>query len=169
MIFLALALLIFALIFLFRGNRIQGDAGLPQGRILYTDPQIIGEPPKPFFDVETMLTGKPDYLVQEGDAIIPVEVKSGYAPVEPYAGHVFQLLAYCLLVESETGKRPPYGIVRYRNRSFVIDYTIEQEEALLDLLEEMRADARMGDVPRCHSQSGRCVKCGYREICDQRL
>ena len=110
-----------------------------------SDPSIWGKVEKPFFDIETQLTGKPDYLIRHGDVQIPVEVKSGYAPTEPYASHVFQLLAYCLLVERATGQRPPYGIVKYRNRSFAIDYTTEQELALLDLLDEMRLTERKGE------------------------
>jgi CRISPR-associated exonuclease Cas4 len=130
---------------------------------------MMGPPPKPFFDAEIQLTGKPDYLVKEGESIIPVEVKSSYAPAEPYAGHVFQLLAYCYLVESDTGSRPPYGILRYRNRTFAIDYTAEQEAALLNLLSEMREDLRLGELERCHQDSGRCARCGFRDSCDQRL
>jgi len=169
MIFLVVLLLGLALWMLLKGKSMQQDAGLPQGRILYSDPEMMGPPPKPFFDVETMLTGKPDYLVMEGESIIPVEVKSGYAPAEPYAGHVFQLLAYCYLVESDTGNRPPYGILRYRNRTFAIDYTTEQETALLNLLSEMREDFRLGELERCHQDSARCARCGFREVCDQRL
>ncbi len=169
MIILIVLLIIIALWMMLRGKSVQRNAGLPQGRILYSDPEIIGPPAKPFFDVETQLTGKPDYLVAEGETIIPVEVKSGYAPAEPYAGHVFQLLAYCYLVEQETGHRPPYGIVRYRNRTFAVDYTAEQEQALLSLLAEMREDERLGDVERCHQDSGRCVRCGFRDHCNQRL
>lgn len=169
MIILIIVLVIAALWMMLRGNRVQRNAGLPLGRILYSDPEVIGPPAKPFFDVETQLTGKPDYLVQEGQAVIPVEVKSGYAPAEPYPGHVFQLLAYCYLVEKETGNRPPYGIVRYRNRTFAIDYTSEQEQTLLSLLADMREDERLGEVDRCHQDSGRCARCGFREVCNQRL
>ncbi len=169
MIFLIVMLLGLAVWMLLRGKSLQQDAGLPPGRILYSDPQLIGPPPKPFFDATTMLTGKPDYLVKEGDALIPVEVKSGYAPAEPYAGHVLQLLAYCYLVEQDSGQRPPYGILRYRNRTFAIDYTAEQEATLLDLLAEMREDFRMGELERSHSDSGRCARCGFRDACDQRL
>ena len=169
MLYLVLAFLVIAILLLWVGNKQREESGLPQGRIIYSDPSIWGKVEKPFFDVETQLTGKPDYLIQQGDVQIPVEVKSGYAPTEPYASHVFQLLAYCLLVERATGQRPPYGIVKYRNRSFAIDYTTEQELALLDLLDEMRLTERKGEADRSHQEAARCARCGFRSVCDQKL
>ncbi|MFN7037884.1 MAG: CRISPR-associated protein Cas4, partial [Bellilinea sp.] len=111
----ALIIALGGLALLWLGARQQRRSGLPPGRVLYSDPKIIGEPERPLFDPDTLLTGKPDYLVREGAAVIPVEVKSGWAPAEPHPGHVFQLMAYCRLVERSMGVRPPYGILRYRN------------------------------------------------------
>jgi CRISPR-associated exonuclease Cas4 len=167
--YLAIVLLILSLIFLWVSRNQQKQSGLPHGRIIYSDPAIWGKVEKPFFDVETQLTGKPDYLVTQDNVFIPVEVKSSYAPLEPYASHIFQLLAYCLLVERETGQRPPYGIIKYRNRTFAIDYTREQELALLDLLDEMRMTERQGEADRSHQEPGRCARCGFRTVCDQKL
>jgi CRISPR-associated exonuclease Cas4 len=169
MLYLAIVLLLLALIFLWIGRNRQQESGLPPGRIIYSDPSLWGKVEKPFFDMETQLTGKPDYLVTGGDMLIPVEVKSGFAPAEPYASHVFQLMAYCLLVERASGRRPSHGILKYRNRTFAIDYTPEQEFALLDLLEEMQGSGRKRDVPRSHQEPARCSRCGYRSICDQKL
>ena len=169
MLYLAFILLMSCLILLWIGENQQKESGLPNGRIIYSDPFCLGKVEKPFFDVETQLTGKPDYLVTQGELLIPVEVKSGFAPAEPYASHVFQLLAYCLLVERSTGHRPSHGILKYRNRTFAIDYTPEQEYELLDLLEEMRETGRKRDVPRSHQEAARCSRCGFRSICDQKL
>ena len=103
--------------------------------------RLLARPERPLYDADTHLTGKPDYLVDDHGKIIPVEVKSGWAPPEPHPGHIYQLLAYCLLVERTYEKRPPYGILRYKNRSFTIDYTPEAERELLALLDEMHAAA----------------------------
>lgn len=167
--FAALAALALAGLLLWWGNRQQRDAGLPRGRVIYADPKLWGRPEKPFYDVETALTGKPDYLVEQGGAIIPVEVKSAWAPGEPYEGHLLQLFAYCLLVERATGKRPPYGILRYRDRTFAVDYTPQWEERLLEELETMRAQEKRGNVNRSHEDPARCRKCGFRSVCDQKL
>jgi CRISPR-associated exonuclease Cas4 len=115
------------------------------------------------------LTGRPDYLVQENGAIIPVEVKSGRAPGLPYDSHIFQLAAYCLLVESTYGKAPPYGLLRYRDRTFSIDYSPSLQKELEDLLEAIRRQERSGEADRSHQDPARCARCGYRNICNQRL
>jgi len=84
-------------------------------------------------------------------------------------GHVYQLLAYCYLVEQSTGQRPPHGILQYRNRTFAIDYNDDQRDALLDLLAEMRMDEKAKDCPRSHTEAVRCIRCGYNHVCDQKL
>lgn len=169
MLYLALALFIFALFFFRKSSVQQKEAGLPGGRIIYSDTRNWGKVEKPLYFSELELTGKPDYLVEQNGRIIPVEVKSGRAPDAPYDSHIFQLAAYCLLVEKNYDTRPPYGIIHYENKDFAIDYTRELEDALTDLLVEMKRDVHKRDVPRSHEQAGRCARCGYRNVCDQRL
>ena len=169
MLYLALALFIFALFFFRKSSVQQKEAGLPGGRIIYSDTRNWGKVEKPLYFSELELTGKPDYLVEQNGRIIPVEDKSGRAPDAPYDSHIFQLAAYCLLVEKNYDTRPPYGIIHYENKDFAIDYTRELEDALTDLLVEMKRDVHKRDVPRSHEQAGRCARCGYRNVCDQRL
>lgn len=169
MLYLALALLIFALVFFWQSNRQQKSAGLPGGRVIYTDTRGWGKVEKPLFYVALGLTGKPDYLIEKNRQIIPVEVKSGRAPQAPYDSHIFQLASYCLLVEKTYGKRPPYGIIHYENRDFAIDYTRELESALIELLADMRVDEAKRNVPRSHEQASRCKRCGFHNVCDQKL
>ena len=101
--------------------------------------------------------------------IIPVELKSSNAPDEPWSGHLYQLAAYCFLVEANYGIRPDYGIIQYRDRAFAIDYTEELEDELLDILEEMRDDLDQPDVDRDHDEWRVCAACSMRTHCDQRL
>jgi CRISPR-associated exonuclease Cas4 len=169
MLIVAVLLLLVALVLFWRSQRVRQKSGLPPGRIVYSDPQLWGKSEKPFYDVETQLTGKPDYLISQGMTMIPVEVKSHYAPAEPYPSHVYQLLAYCFLVQQETGQRPPHGILQYRNRTFEVAYGHEQEAALLDLIEQMREDDRTKNCPRSHEERIRCQRCGFRHVCDQKL
>ena len=169
MLITALVLLFFALVFLWQSNRQRRGAGVPRGRIIYTDTRGWGKLEKPLFYAPLELTGKPDYLIEKDGWIIPVEVKSGRAPQAPYDSHIYQLAAYCLLVEKTYKKRPPYGIIHYENRDFAVDYTRELEESLLDLLADMKRDERKSDVPRSHEQAARCAKCGFRKVCNQSL
>jgi CRISPR-associated exonuclease Cas4 len=162
-------LLILALIVLLAARRQQKESGLPAGRVIAADMGGWRQLEKPLYDPTSGLTGRPDYILEQGGVLIPVEVKSAWAPGEPHESHIFQLAAYCLLVEKTSGKRPPYGILHYRNRTFAVDYTPTLEMELRVILEEMRLQQRRGEAARSHDQPARCTRCGFREICDDRL
>jgi CRISPR-associated exonuclease Cas4 len=166
---LAILLIVLAVVLLWQAARQQRAAGLPGGRVIYSDTRQWGPVEKPLFDAGLHLVGKPDYLVQQGDMIIPIEVKSGEAPSAPHDSHIYQLAAYCLLVERAHGKRPAYGILHYRNRSFAIDYTPVLEAKLMEVLADMRRVEKSGNADRSHDQASRCARCGFRQACDQRL
>jgi len=169
MFYAILTVFLLALYLLWQGSRRQRAAGLPGGRVIYTDTRGWGALEHPLYDAALDLTGRPDYLVEEGKRIIPVEVKTGRTPRAPYDSHIFQLAAYCLLVQRTLGKRPPYGIIHYPHRSFAIDYTPALESALLDLLAEIRLAERKRNIPRSHENPARCAGCGFVEVCDQRV
>lgn len=163
-LFLALAILLF-----WRSGRSRRAAGLPAGRVIYSDTRDWGELEEPLYDPVLALTGRPDYLVRRRGKVIPVEVKSSRVREGPYDEHVHQLAAYCLLVQRVYETRPPYGVIHYPNRTFAVDFTPELEGSLLDLLAEMRKAEREGEQGRSHESPARCLKCGYRESCEQRL
>ena len=167
--YISFTLLLIALFLFWQSNRQRRRSGLPGGRVIYTDTGQWGRVQKPLNDGTMRLTGKPDYLVERNGKIIPIEVKSGKAPDAPYDSHIYQLASYCYLVHKTMAKRPPYGIIHYSNRDFAIDCTPELEAALLDILSEMRRDARRKNVDCSHNSPARCRGCGYRKICDQHL
>jgi CRISPR-associated exonuclease Cas4 len=143
---------------------------LPAGRVVYADTSAWRATNKPLFSEYYRLAGKPDYLVRHGQQTIPVEVKSSLAPSDgPRRSHMLQLAAYCLLVEENYSQRPKYGIVKYADRMFEIDYTDQLRSALLQLLDLMRADLVRGAAVRSHHEAARCVHCGYRHACDESL
>jgi CRISPR-associated exonuclease Cas4 len=170
--FLAILFLLLGLAALWLSRAARAGSGLPHGEVVYSDTSAWGAVEKPLFSAAFRLAGKPDYLVKEGRgrAPIPVEVKSSPAPGDgPRPGHVMQLAAYCLLVEETTGKRPAYGIVKYADKAFSIENTDGLRSALLDVLDEMRNATRAGGASRSHDDARRCVGCGYRHACDERL
>jgi CRISPR-associated exonuclease Cas4 len=154
---------------LIRASRLRRKTALPAGRVTYADTGAWDRCERPLFSSQQRLAGKPDYLVRTREGVVPVEVKSGMAPDQPYPAHVLQLAAYCLLVEEQEGRAPPHGIVKYGNRSFEVDYTPALRAELLATLGAMRHDLRARDVDRSHDEPGRCQGCGYRERCEQRL
>jgi CRISPR-associated exonuclease Cas4 len=169
MLYLALALIVLAIGLLWQAGRQRAQAGLPGGRIIYTDTRAWGRVEKPLFSSDLSLAGKPDYLVRQRNAIIPVEVKSGRPPVAPYDSHILQVAAYCLLVEKTYNSRPPYGIIHYSGRDFAVDYTPQLEMALMDQLADIRRDETRTTVGRSHEDVARCRRCGFRNVCDQSL
>lgn len=169
MIIAAVLLLAAALLVLWISSRQRKTTGLPAGRVISSDMGGWARVEKPMYDPISGITGRPDYLVEENGLIIPVEVKSSRAPGLPHDSHLFQLAAYCLLVERTRGVRPPYGILRYRDRTFAVDYTPEWEQRLLDGLDTMRALEKRSQVERSHEDPARCRGCGFRSVCDQKL
>jgi CRISPR-associated exonuclease Cas4 len=83
------------------------------------------------------LVGKPDYLVKQNKMIIPVEVKTGATPAEPYLNHVMQLMAYCLLVEENYGIRPVGGYLKYPKKEFKVAYNDEAKTSVVNLITEI--------------------------------
>jgi CRISPR-associated exonuclease Cas4 len=137
--------------------------------VVYSDTKEWGPVEKPFYDPILGLVGKPDYVIKQSSQLIPVEVKSSHVTGSPYDSHIYQLAAYCYLVEQETGTRPKYGVLHYPERTFRVDYTSILENALLELISEIRYQERRTVVNRSHEVPQRCVGCGYQENCNQSL
>ncbi|NLG27226.1 MAG: Dna2/Cas4 domain-containing protein [Chloroflexi bacterium] len=165
---LGLAALLLALLLWWRAREGRTASGLPAGEIVSSD---MGDwvTAKPLFSARYRLAGKPDYLVETKEGLVPVEVKPGRRAPEPYDADVLQLAAYCLLVEEASGRRPSHGLLRYADRTFRIPYDLALEAALHDTLDAMRTDARCADVPRSHADASRCRFCGLRADCGQSL
>lgn len=169
LISIASAVLVIAILILVSSANRRKSLGLPAGTIVYSDPGILGKVDKPLYDAELGLTGKPDYVVERRGRLIPVEVKSGWAPEKPYDSHIMQLASYCWLLERNFRKRPPYGILKYKNRTFAIRYTDELRQNVIDLVDEIRSQKEYGEPDRSHENPNRCERCGFRFDCDQRL
>ena len=148
-------------------------SGLPMSaRIVYADTGAWKKVEQPLFSQRYGLTGKPDYVVEDKGVIIPVEVKPNRIAPAPRESDVMQLVAYGLLIEESSGQRraaPPYGLLKYRDAVFQIDFTDDLWARLVDLMEEMRHDSAARDVARSHAEPRRCRACGYRAECGQAL
>src|SRR3989304_582990 len=118
---IALLLVVLGLMALGLGRRFQVEAGFPIGRVGYADTGSWHPGEKTLYSPKDRLGGKPDYLVQRGRQMVPVEVKSSTAPGDgPRRSHVLQLAAYCLLVQENYTARPKSGIIKYADQTFEI-------------------------------------------------
>ncbi len=170
MLLIGLLLLIAGVILFLVARKQREESGVPAGKIIYSDTGRWRRNDRPLFSNRYRLTGKPDYLVRQGREIIPVEVKSTrLRGRRPYASHVMQLAAYCLLVEDVLGVRPSHGILKYADTTLRIEYDQALRGELLATLRAMRRASGRRDIPRSHDDPHRCRFCGYRDACDQAL
>jgi CRISPR-associated exonuclease Cas4 len=166
----ALILILLGWLSLGRSASLRQESGLPTGRLIYADTRQHWRPTDtPLYSATYQLTGKPDYLVETNKGIIPVEVKSTAAPEIPYLGHLLQLAAYCLLVEETTDRTPPHGLLKYADALYEVDFTLELRRELLHTMAEMRQARLAETVSRDHNQPGKCLACGFYDVCEEAL
>ena len=166
----AVGFLLAAMALLLRSAQLRRSSGLPRGKVVYED--ASGLIRRPLVSARYGLSGKPDYLLRndEGD-LIPVEVKSGRAPRggRAHKSHLLQLAVYFLLVEDALLTAPPYGLIRYRDRTVTVENTDALIDELLAAVERMRALLAGDEARRSHNQPRRCAKCSLAHACDERL
>lgn len=169
MLFIVGVLILSGIFLLWISGKQRKSGGIPPGRVIYSDHKQWGKVETPLYDPAFNLTGRPDYIVDTELGPVPVEVKSGRAHAAPYDSHIYQLAAYCLLIDRSFNERPEYGILHYSNKDFAVDYTPEVENQIIHLLREIRSMSRKKSVNRSHESVNRCKKCGFQVICNQSL
>lgn len=147
----------------------KSGTGLPTGTIVYDDAGRH-DLDRPLVSHRYGLVGKPDYLIETEDGLVPVELKSANCPHPgPYESHIAQLTAHCVLVEDVLGKRGPYGMLQYADTQRRIPYSEAERRQLLQLTDEIRLCWEARDAHRDHCQAGRCRGCEYRAVCGEAL
>ena len=142
-------------------------SGLPDGIPVYVDRGKL-EPGAALFDPEGNLSGRPDYILRHHRSWIPVELKTGATPPQPFESHILQLAAYMRLIEVENGHRPPYGFILYPRGNFRVPNSRNLKKKLGQTLSRIRMVTN--SLPnRSHTKADRCRACGFRAICDQAL
>lgn len=170
---IALAWLVGASFFLYRSMhsvqvaRSTREKYRVRGDVVYLDSAT--EKPKLFVSKKYGLSGRPDAVVMDGNHHVPVELKTGRVPRGPLFSHILQVAAYCVLLEEEYGAAPPYGIIRYGDVNFEIEYNEDQRNLVLRKLADMRLALLKGEAHRNHSRPGKCVHCSRRAACPERL
>lgn len=96
------------------------------------------------------LFGKPNAVIKKNGAFIQIEVKKTVNVSRPYKNHIAQLMAYCLLVEEYYGKMPPYGIIKYEDQEFKIEYGKPQPEGIRQSAKKMLENEQSGRKFYCH-------------------
>ena len=173
-IVLGLLLLTIALLILVRNERKHQDQrliderrrvlGLPSGDLVYEDADGQGEI---LYSDQVPLIGKPDYIVKLANGqLVPIELKpSVQDATTPYSNHVMQVAAYCLILEDYSEVPPTYGIVRYANGDFTIDYTPTLRKKVIRLLTEMQSCSERQRPQLVRQKVTKCRSCTFQPIC----
>ena len=170
MTILVTLLIVVGVLLVWRGRHFVKGDGMSEGQIIYMDTHGNGPSVKPLLSRRLGLTGKPDYLLFSKGKYIPVEVKSTPMPsMGAYRAHKLQVAAYCHLVEEHYGKRPNYGIIKYYDGTYQVDYGRELENDLTDVVACMRTDMSAANVLRSHKYLNRCVACSFQPVCGDDL
>jgi len=124
-VLIAAALILAAVFLLVRSRDQRRIGGLPQGDLVYSD-NVAGDYPV-LVSHRYGLKGKPDALVRlESGHLIPIERKKTRSPRRrPYDGDLIQAAVYCMLVEEESGRTPPFMRIQYSDRWFDEPFTPE--------------------------------------------
>ena len=121
-------------------------------------------------DTEIGLRGKPDQIVIVDGEFIPVEQKTGKVPRNPHQSHRMQLLAYLHLVEVNTKKSSPYGVLRYgKDNLHQIPWTTAAKQELFEAVKEIQRLTVEGGAVRNHDRPGKCQNCSRRYACSDSL
>jgi CRISPR-associated exonuclease Cas4 len=121
-------------------------------------------------DKTTGLRGRPDQIVIIDGEFIPVEQKTGRVPKRPHESHSMQVLAYAHLIETTTGRTPPYGILRYGEEDLhVIDWNEKTKNSLFDRVKTIQEAMAKGGASRNHTREGKCRNCSRRYACPDPL
>ena len=171
---LALLWLMGAAFFLRRSTVLEAQAReerrkmrVPEGEIIYVD--LDDESSQVLVSERYGLSGRPDHIIRKDGHYIPVELKTGRTPKGPLFSHIIQLCTYCIIIEDIMGKAPPYGIIKYPERSFEIEYTDELRSMVLNLRDRLLSDMEKGEAHRNHNRPGKCRHCSRRDKCPERL
>lgn len=143
-------------------------AGLEEGtQLVYSDDD---ESTGLLRDEETGLRGRPDQIVVIDGEFIPVEQKTGRVPKKPHQSHRVQLLAYVSLVETNTKKSPPFGILKYSEKDVhQVFWDQHAKESLFSSIKEIQKLMVEGGAKRNHEREGKCRNCSRRHACEQSL
>ncbi len=116
------------------------------------------------------LRGRPDQIVIVDGEFIPVEQKTGKVPVNPHPSHRMQLLAYLHLVEKNTNKSSPYGVLRYGEKNLhQIPWNDFAKNELKSAVQEIQRLTVQGGAVRNHERPGKCRNCSRLYACNDSL
>lgn len=138
--------------------------GLPPGDLVYEDADGQGEI---LYSDQVPLVGKPDYIIKLANGqLVPIELKlSVQNAASPHSNHVIQVAAYCLILEDYSEAPPTYGILRYADCDFTVEYTPTLRKKVMRLLSEMERCDEKQRPQLARQKVTKCRACTFQAIC----
>lgn len=116
-----------------------------------------------------MIVGRPDYIFEKKGLKIPVELKTGYYN-NPQSNHVYQLAAYCHLIEENYNVFVPYGILVYSNSfEYKMHFNPKVRFELENIIKNMRYSMKTNNISRNHNDGKKCISCSMRKHCNDKI
>ncbi|MEA3431006.1 MAG: CRISPR-associated protein Cas4 [Nanoarchaeota archaeon] len=114
------------------------------------------------------LRGIIDQIHVYPDKVIPVELKTGKAPVEGvWPGHKIQIAAYMLLFNEKFESSINTGIIHYLDYDKQVDITLNPflKEEVIDLKNKVKLLLTSGDTPKKCANLNKCKACSLKNEC----
>jgi CRISPR-associated exonuclease Cas4 len=137
------------------------------GDIAYLDSTT--KKPETLVSSVNKLSGRPDFILQQGDATIPVELKTGRVPRGPLFSHILQVASYCVILEDMNRKGVTHGILRYGSVEHEVEYTPDLKKLVLEKAGDIRRARLAGGAHRNHNRPSKCRGCSRRAVCPEKL
>jgi CRISPR-associated exonuclease Cas4 len=150
-----------------KAKKIKLDNSIQNGKIIYSD---LNKPEKAIFSKRYKIIGKPDYILKKDEYLIPVELKTGKHFLSK-KNHIYQVAAYCQILEDYYNCYVPYGILVYKDtkKQFKIKYDPKLRFELLSIIKEMRKYKNFDSIQRNHFDIKKCINCSLRKYCNNKL
>ena len=166
---LVLLLLVYLIIILWdffdkKHARIQTDTGLSSKATLVALQGSNILPNRTFISNELGLSSTPDALLEENGFLIPIDIKPLSKKIQDR--HVTEMMVHLRLIEENTGKTPPYGILLMgpEKRRVEIKNLPEKQRHLETIIDEMHSI--LAGVPAIPKPSYyKCKNCDVNKVC----
>jgi CRISPR-associated exonuclease Cas4 len=164
---ISILVLITSRILIKKAKKLKLDNNIQEGKIIYSD---LNKPEKPLFSKKYRITGKPDYIIKKDGGYIPVEIKTGNHN-NAKKNHIYQLAAYCQILEDYYNCFVPYGILVYKDSSkqFKISFNPKLRFELFSIIKEMRKHLNNFPIQRNHYEIKKCINCSMRTYCNEKI
>lgn len=112
--------------------------------------------------------GKPDIILETGNSITPVEIKS--QEMRPSKGQILQLCAYGMLSEEYFKKTCKKGffLLSGKDKTYPVELNKELKNDVLIIIERMIEVAFDMQLPVTSASISQCSQCEYLNFCNDR-